>query len=151
MMALSSLNSKVTSQGDQLKRIENMLDKLISGSSVGEGQAEGRTKDGQVCMENNLCTCWPTRRYIPLLHRLPVVGLVLVEMREAMKEGHIMEIRYSMYITSYNYDMCTYQPSPHSCDGGVVHDDNQGFQPPLAKRSKVDPPPGPPPQVSQYT
>ena len=56
MMALSSLNSKVTSQGAQLKRIENMLDKLISGSSVGEGQAEGRTKDGQVCVENNLCT-----------------------------------------------------------------------------------------------
>ena len=56
MMALSSLNSKVTSQGAQLKRIENMLDKLISGSSVGEGQAEGWTKDGQVCVENNLCT-----------------------------------------------------------------------------------------------
>ena len=56
MMALSSLNSKVTSQGAQLKRIENMLHKLISASSVGEGQAEGRTKDGQVCMENNLST-----------------------------------------------------------------------------------------------
>ena len=50
------LSSQVTSQGAQLKRIENMLDKLISGSSVGEGQAGSRTKDGQVCVENNLCT-----------------------------------------------------------------------------------------------
>ena len=69
-----------------------------------------------------------------------------------MKEGHIMEMRYSI-VYSTSYDMCTYQPSHLllSCDGCVVHDDNKGFQPPLAKRSKVDPPPSPSPQVSHYT
>ena len=40
--------------------------------------------------------------------------------------------------------------SPSHVMGCVVHDDNQGFQPPLAKRSKVDHPPGPSPQVSHY-
>lgn len=63
MMALSSLNCKVNSldckvnsQGAQLRRIENMLVKLISRSGVGEGQAEDRTEDGQVCVGSHLCT-----------------------------------------------------------------------------------------------
>ena len=101
-------NSKTNSLAAQFERMENKLDKLdklISGSSMGEGQAEGRTKDGQVCMENNLCTRWPTHRYIPPLYRLLVVRLVLLEMKKAVKEGHMMKMRYSVLcITSY--DMC---------------------------------------------
>ena len=89
----------------QLKRMENKLYKLLSQASMGEGPAEGRTKDGQVCTENNLCIRWPMHRYIPPLYRLLVVRLVLLEMKKAVKEGHMMKMRYSVLcITSY--DMC---------------------------------------------
>lgn len=68
------------------------------------------------------------------------MGLVLLEMRGAV------EMRY--IICNISCEVCTYQPSPLLCDGGVVC---YGLQPPPTKRLKVNPQPGPSTQVSLCT